>query len=120
MQPYLRVLLPLLDRVRDDEAIMVLSAITEAELLVKPERDGNREAVEMIEDFLSEDGIYVVEMSRSIARRAARLRPVNRISIADAVIMATAIETGCDLLLGNDTAWTKVGGLPFVRLEDLR
>jgi predicted nucleic acid-binding protein len=120
MQPYLRALLPLFDRVHDGEAVMVLSAITEAELLVRPERDGNRDAIEKIEDFLSEDGIYVVEVSRSIARRAARLRPVNSISITDAVIMATAVETGCDLLLGNDTAWTKVAGVPFVCLEDLR
>jgi predicted nucleic acid-binding protein len=120
MQPYLRALLPLFDRVRDGEAVMVLSAITEAELLVRPERDGNQEAIEKIEDFLSEDGIYVVEVTRSIARRAARLRPVNSISIADAVIMATAVETDCDLLLGNDTAWTKVAGVPFVYLEDLR
>jgi len=119
MQPYLRVLLPLFDRVRDGQAVMVLSAISEAELLVRPERDGNKDAVEKIEDFLSEDGIYVVEVSRPIARRAARLRPVNQISIADAVIMATAVETGCDLLLGNDAAWSKVAGLPFRWLGDL-
>lgn len=119
MQPYLRVLLPLLDRVREAKAIMVLSAITEAELLVRPERDGNRDAIEKIEDFLSEDGIYVVEVTRPIARRAAKLRPVNRISIADAVIMATAIETGCDLLLGNDRQWTKAAATPYLRLDDL-
>jgi predicted nucleic acid-binding protein len=120
MQPYLRVLLPLFDRVRDGQAVMVLSAITEAELLVRPERDGNRDAIEKIEDFLSEDGIYVVELSRPIARRAAKLRPVNQISIADAVIMATAVETGCDLLLGNDAAWSKIPGVPFVRLDDAK
>ena len=119
MQPYLRVLLPLFDRVRDGDAAMVLSAITEAELLVRPERDGNRDAIEKISDFLSEDGIYVVEVTRPIARRAAKLRPVNQISIADAVIMATAVETACDLLLGNDARWSKVEGIPFVRLDDV-
>jgi predicted nucleic acid-binding protein len=119
MQPYLRVLIPLFDRVRDGEAVMVLSAISEAELLVRPERDGNREAIEKIADFLSEDGIYVVEVTRPIARRAAKLRPVNQISIADAVIMATAVETGCDLLLGNDARWAKAPGVPFVRLDDV-
>jgi predicted nucleic acid-binding protein len=119
LQPYLRVLIPLLDRVRSEEAVMVVSAITEAELLVRPNRDGNREAIEKIEDFLSEDGIYVVDVNRGIARRAATLRPVNGISIADAVIMATAVETGCDLALGNDRRWATVPGVPFVRLDDV-
>ena len=98
---------------------MIVSAITEAELLVRPQRDGNREAIEKIEDFLSEDGIFVVDVSRTIARRAAMLRPVNGISIADAVIMATSIETGCDLVLGNDKRWASVPGVPFVRLDDV-
>jgi predicted nucleic acid-binding protein len=98
---------------------MVLSAITEAELLVRPHRDGNQDAIEKIEDFLSEDGIFVVEVTRPIARRAARLRPVNSISIADAVVMATAAETGCDLVLGNDKRWSTIPGIPFVRLDDV-
>ena len=119
MQPYLRVLLPLFDRVREGQAVMILSAITEAELLVRPERDGNKDAIEKIEDFLSEDGIYVVDVTRTIARRAAKLRPSNSISIADAVIMATAVETGCDLLLGNDARWSKVPAVPFLRLDDV-
>ncbi len=97
---------------------MIVSAITEAELLVRPSREGNAEAVEKIEDFLSEDGIYVVEVTRAVARRAAKLRPVNRISIADAVIMATAVETGCDLLLGNDKRWASVAGAMFLRIDD--
>jgi predicted nucleic acid-binding protein len=111
-------LIPLFDRVRDGQAVMIVSAITEAELLVRPSREGNAEAVEKIEDFLSEDGIYVVEVTRAVARRAAKLRPVNGISIADAVIMATAVETGCDLLLGNDKRWAAVAGAMFLRIDD--
>jgi len=98
---------------------MLVSAITEAELLVRPEREGNLEAVEMVGDFLSEDGIYVLDVTRPIARRAAKLRVVNSLSIADAVIMATAVETGCDLLLGNDKRWAQVPGVPFVALDDV-
>ncbi|HEY7269396.1 MAG TPA: PIN domain-containing protein [Dehalococcoidia bacterium] len=118
LQPYLKALMPLFDRVRDGQAIMFVSAITEAELLVRPHRTGDKEAIEKIEDFLSEDGIYVIEVTRPIARRAARLRPANSISIADAVIMATAVELGCDLLLGNDKRWKAVPDIPFLRLDD--
>jgi predicted nucleic acid-binding protein len=112
------VLIPLFDRVREGQAAMIISAITEAELLVKHEREQNDEAIEKIEDFLSEDGIYVVDVTRAIARCAAKLRPVNQISIADAVIMATAVETGCDLLLGNDARWATIPGIPYLKLDD--
>ena len=98
---------------------MVVSVVSEAELLVRPHRQGDRDATEKIEDFLSEDGIHVIEVSRSIARRAAGLRPVNSISMADALIMATAIDAGCDLVVGNDKRWSAVPGLPFVRLDDV-
>jgi predicted nucleic acid-binding protein len=118
-QPYLRALISLFDRVRDGQAMMLVSAITEAELLVRPEREGNQEAIEKIQDFLSEDGIFVLDVTRPIARRAAKLRVVNSLSIADAVIMATAVETGCDLLLGNDKRWSQVPGVPFVALDDV-
>jgi predicted nucleic acid-binding protein len=117
LQPYLRTLIPLFDRVRDGKALMFVSAITEAELLVRPERDGDREAIEKIADFLSEDGIIVVEVTRPIARRAAKLRPVNGISIADAVIMATAVETGSELLIGNDKRWNGVSSTPYIQLD---
>jgi predicted nucleic acid-binding protein len=119
MQPYLGVLLPLLDRVREGRAQMILSAITELELLVGPERRGDRDAVEKIGDFLSEDGIYVVDVTRPIARRAATLRPNNRISVADAVIMATVIETGSDLVVGNDHRWANVPSIPYLSLDDV-
>lgn len=119
MQPYLGVLIPLFDRVRTGQAVMIISAITEAELLVRPQREANREAIEKIEDFLSEDGIFVVDVTRQIARRAAALRPVNRISIADAVIMATGLETGCDLIVGNDRRWSELPAIPFLLLDDV-
>ncbi len=53
---------------------MIVSAITEAELLVRPSREGNAAALEKIEDFLSEDGIYVAEVTRPVARRAAKMQ----------------------------------------------
>jgi predicted nucleic acid-binding protein len=98
---------------------MFISTISEAELLVRPQRDGNRAAIEKIEDFMSEEGIFMIDVTRSIARQASRLRPVNGISIADAVIMATALETRSDLLVGNDERWSRVAAVPYLRLDDV-
>jgi len=94
-----------------------VSVVTETELLVRPEREGNSEAKERIQDLLSEDGIFVVEMDRQIARRAAALRAEHGLRLADAIIVATGIETGCDALVGNDAVWQRQTDIPFVYLE---
>ena len=99
---------------------MLTSVVTEAELLVRPKRQGRADVEERIQDLLSEEGIYVLGVDRRIARRAADLRArTGGFKTADALIMATALETACDAVVGNDKAWAKVPDLPFVRLDDL-
>ncbi len=119
-EPYFGALVPVFRRVQNQELRVIVSVITEAELLVRPERDDNEEARERIADLLSEDGIEVVPVERRIARRAAALRGRTRLKLADAIIVATAIETGCDAIVGNDGEWaTKSIDFPFVRLDDV-
>ncbi len=87
--------------------------------------DGNEEAIERIADLLSEDGIEVVEVDRAIARRAASLRAMAKrsgrapLKLPDAMIVATALDTRCELIVGNDKEWKKLEGLPFLFLDDI-
>ena len=119
-EPYFSVLIPIFRRIQAGDLSVIVSAITEAELLVRPERDENEMAKERIADLLSENGVYVVSMDRKIARRAAALRGRTRFKLADAIIVATAVETGCDAIVGNDGEWSrKLLDIPFVRLDDL-
>jgi predicted nucleic acid-binding protein len=112
--------MPLFQRVQAGNLSLIVSAITEAELLVRPERDQDAAAKERISDLLSEDGIFVVNVERRIARRAAALRGRTKIALADAIIIATALETGCDAIVGNDGEWArKLDDIPFVRLDDI-
>jgi predicted nucleic acid-binding protein len=112
--------LPVFRRVQAGDLSIIVSVITEAELLVRPERDNNEPAKERIADLLSEDGIYVVGIDRKIARRAAALRGRSRLKLADAIIAATAIETSCDAIVGNDGEWAgSLADIPFVRLDDV-
>jgi len=99
--------------------------MTEAELLVYAEQRRSAEAAELIKDLLSEDGIYVINTDRRIARRAARIRGSalregtdKKLAIPDAIIIATAIETGCDAIVGNDAAWRGRTEIPYVFLKD--
>jgi predicted nucleic acid-binding protein len=94
--------------------------VTEAELLVRPHRTGDWEAIQKVGDFLSEDGIFVVEADRQIARTAAVVRTTNRIGLGDALIIATAMAVGCDVIIGNDKDWARhAQSVPFVLLDDL-
>ena len=112
--------MPLFRRVHAGEARIVVSVVTEAELLVRPLRNGDTAAVEKIEDLLSEDGFEVVAVDRAIARRGAALRSHNRIALADAIIIATALETGCEAIVGNDGEWRqRLPDLPFLLLENV-
>jgi len=119
-EPYFEVLLSVFRRVQAGDLSLIVSVITEAELLIRPERDDNEVAKERIGDLLSEDGIYVVGVDRRIARRAAALRGRTRLKLADAIIVATALETGCEAIVGNDGEWArKQIDIPFVRMDDL-
>jgi predicted nucleic acid-binding protein len=120
VQAYFDLLVPYFQRVQSRQATMVVSAVTESELLVRPFRDRDAEAIERIADLLSEDGIEVIEVDRAIARRAAQLRAGHMpLRLPDAMIIATALDAGCDLVLGNDGEWSKLKGVPFARLDDI-
>ena len=86
-----------------------------APALAQPRPDGDR--LERVGDLLSEDGIIVVDVSRSIVRRAARVRAQTKIALADAIIIATAIETRCDAIVTNDRAWSKLTDIPVIDLD---
>jgi predicted nucleic acid-binding protein len=106
-------------RVQRGELQIVVSTITEAELLVRPERDGDQEAIERISDLLSEDGFRVVPFDRRMARLAARLRAHHKFGLADAIIVATALLSECEAVVSNDGQWQGISEIPIVHLGDL-
>jgi predicted nucleic acid-binding protein len=124
-QPYLDLLRPVFRRVQRGELAVFVSAMTEAELLVRAYRNRDEAAVERVRDLLSEDGFYVVSADRRIAVHGARIRGEymrgggdRKMAIPDAIIIATAIETGCDAIVGNDAAWRGRTEIPFVYLKE--
>jgi predicted nucleic acid-binding protein len=106
--------------VQRGECTLIVSAITEAELLVRPERDGNVDAIERITDLLSENGILVVNVDRRIARRSAMVRAGSSLRLPDAIIVATALQTACEAIVTNDGAWRKLKDIPLVLLDELK
>ncbi len=82
-----------------------LSVVTVQEILVRPFRGGPA-AVATAEGFLRHFAeIRLVEVTYDIAREAARIRAMSGIRAPDALIIATALVTGADVLVTNDRSW---------------
>jgi predicted nucleic acid-binding protein len=98
----------------------ILSTITEAELLVRPFRDGNEDQIERVSALLDGGGVEVVGLDRQVARAAARIRAETGLRLPDAAIAATALVTGCDAIIGNDARCAqRVGDPAYLLLDDL-
>jgi predicted nucleic acid-binding protein len=113
------VLVPLFQRVQRGELRVIVSVITESELLVRPRRYGDTEAEERVQDLLSEDGFNIVPVDRITARLAADIRARHNLALADAIILATGIATGCEAVVSNDGKWSRVAEIAFVRLDEV-
>ena len=98
----------------------ILSAVTELELLVRPIREKDEYELGQIRALLEGDGMRVVDLDRTIARLAAEVRADSRLDLADAAIVATALATRCDAIVGNDARCAeRVRYVPYVFLDAL-
>jgi predicted nucleic acid-binding protein len=95
-----------------------LSAVTAAEVLVRPFAVGPR-AVAVAELFMRHfPNLDVAEVSYGIAREAARVRAATRLPMADALILASAVVLGIRHVVANDDRWPTVvaAALPEISL----
>jgi predicted nucleic acid-binding protein len=101
-----------------------LSMVTVQEILVRPFRSGTA-AVATAEGFLRHFAeIRLVEVSYDIAREAAQIRAATGLRTPEALIIATALVTGADVLVTNDRSWRAgaqaiVPGLRLCLLVDI-
>ena len=89
-------------RAERDRHALAISALTYAEILVGPLRAGGR-AVAVVERFA--DQVRIVDLSPDIARLAAELRAARGLKLPDAVIVATGLRLGADVILTADARW---------------
>ena len=82
-----------------------LSAVTVAEILVRPFRRGPA-AVATAEGFLRHFGdLRLIDVTYDIAREGARIRAQTDLPMPDALIVASASVAEIDVLVTNDRDW---------------
>jgi predicted nucleic acid-binding protein len=90
-------------------------------MLVKPLREGDAPQVELIDTlFQGPEHVEVHPVDRKVTRRAAHLRAHLGLRLDDAFIVATALDAGCEALVGNDALCARrVADIPYVYLDEV-
>ena len=110
----------LFQRIDDDSVIAVTSEMTLAEVLVKPFADSKPHIAELYAQILAVGSqVQIVPVSRDILLSSARLRAQWGGKLFDAVHVATAMQSSCDILLTEDRSIRTPSGLAVVRIGQM-
>lgn len=98
---------------RDD---VITSVLTLGEVLTKPVRENRNDLTEQYEQALSSQGMEIVAFDRSAARTYARIRVDKTIKAPDAIQLAVAAASRCDLFVTNDQRLSRkvIPGIQFI------
>jgi predicted nucleic acid-binding protein len=106
------------DFVRSGRNRATLSAVSVAEMLVRPFEAGPA-ALGTVEAFLLHfPNLTIAAVDYAIAREAARLSARTSLKTPDALIIATALGAGISIVVANDAKWASAiaGAAPAVTL----
>jgi len=116
---YLPLVEEVFEAVDAGSLVAVTSALTLLETLVVPIRAGNKRLAESYESLLSQSrGLHLIDLDRSILRRAAEIRALAGLKTPDALQVATALQTECTTFLSSDRQIPSVGELRTLQLRD--
>jgi predicted nucleic acid-binding protein len=93
----------------------VVATITLLELAsILTAADQYTEAERIINSIESLPLFAIAEFRNGWILRTAALKKANRLAIADAIIVSTAIETRCSCLITFDTDFNRIGEIPVL------
>ena len=99
---------------------IVTSSITIEEYLVFPYSSGKMEFADNFKRFIEYMNIEVVDIDSNIAEQGAKIRgKYKNFKAMDALQIATAIVSGCDMFFTNDKQLRQEKELPCMIMDDL-
>ena len=102
VEPYYTLLQTTLDPSDD----YLASHLTRLECRVLPLRKGDMQLLADYEAFFGEQVHEMIELSASVMDKAAEIRAFYNFSVADAIHLAAAVVSGCEVFLTNDLRLT--------------
>lgn len=106
----------LLERLSMRRDEVITSVLTLGEVLTKPIRENRNDLAELYEQALNSPGIETLAFDRGAARTYARIRMDKTIKAPDAIQLAVAAVSKCDLFVTNDQRLNKkvIPGIQFI------
>ena len=95
---------------------LAVSDLSRLECRVKPMRDGNTALLDEFDRFFNESVSEVLALSREVIDRATEIRSLYGFKTPDAIHLAAAILSNCELFLTNDR---RLDGFTGLRVETL-
>jgi predicted nucleic acid-binding protein len=118
-EAYEDVLVGLFEMARRGSVQLATSELTLLEVLVGAKIAQNARAEAIYRQLLEDSGwIELVPVSRNVLIQAASIRGRHRLSIPDAIHLATATLCRCDILLTNDKEMRVAAALKVEILND--
>ncbi|MEX6508789.1 type II toxin-antitoxin system VapC family toxin [Jiella sp. M17.18] len=110
----------LFDVVEPGMAKLFTSELSLSEVLVGPLRDGDHSLVAAYEEFLiSDESLTVLPIDRAVLRDAARLRAAFGGKTPDAIHVATAIASNCNVIVSSDQRLRMPKAISRIAVEDV-
>lgn len=101
------------------DVCLITSVITEAEYLTYHYKIGNEGALKSFWNFLNGASVLLYPIRADISERAARIRAdYPSFKLPDALQLATACISGCDLFLTNDKQLKQFKEIPCMTIEE--
>lgn len=96
-----------LERIESDGDALrgYISVVTASEVLVRPLRGQPNQATFMHHFLEGYANLTLLPVDLSVAIQAATLRAATRLATPDALIIASGLLAGCEILLTNDSRW---------------
>ncbi|EIW20882.1 MULTISPECIES: type II toxin-antitoxin system VapC family toxin [Pelosinus] len=112
--------LPIIDAVGNKETHEIwTSVLAFSECSVRPYREANWNALDQVKLMFQMPNLTAYHIDEEIAEEAAKLRAAYNVKMPDALIAATAIVKGADVLLTNDYELSAIREISVVRLDEL-
>jgi predicted nucleic acid-binding protein len=101
-----------LELTRTGSDVVFVSELVRYECLVGPRRNGNEALAFAFEQFFQAEKISVLPVDRTVFDRAIDIRARERFSTPDALHLAAALVSRCDVFLTGDRELACFDGIP--------
>lgn len=117
---YFDLIKAIFEYIDDSDLVIVASALTLTEVLMKPIQAENMVLQGEYRDLLlNTENISTINLNTTIAIKAAELRATYNLKTPDALHLATAINSGADAFLTNDKGFKRVTEIKILILDEL-